>query len=124
MLLHTPPRPDGNLLLPEGPLLPDLSRWASVPEAHLAAALIEMPYIHRLAGAERWAFKNVNVLALDGTHPLVAEVKRRIRAEYQTTAPLIVMRMLGHLAPAGCEVDVVVRVTPEGRTRSPEEATQ
>ena len=128
VLLPTPPRPDGTLPLPEGPLLPDLSRWASVPEAHLAAALIETAYIHRLAGAERWAFTNVDVLALDGTQPLVVEVKRRARTVDQATEPLIMTTtqagMLGHLAAAGCEVHVVVRVVPKGSTRSPEEAMQ
>lgn len=56
ILLPSSPRPEGTLFLPAGPLLPDLTRWASVPEARFTAALIEGAYVERLAGTERGTF--------------------------------------------------------------------
>ena len=128
MLLPSPPRPDGTLSLPAGPLLPDLTRWASVPEDRFTAALIEGAYVERLAGAERCAFTNVDVLALNGDTPVVVEVKRRVRSEAHAgdalTMTVTQAGTLGHLAAAGAEVHVAVLVSPKGSARHPEEAVQ
>ncbi|MBZ9714931.1 hypothetical protein [Deinococcus multiflagellatus] len=119
-------KPEGRLNLPPGPLLPDLSRWASVPEETLGAALIESAYIERVAAADPGAFTNVDVLALAGQTPVVIEVKRRARTDAQEADPLSMTTTqagtLGHLKAAGCDVHVAVLVVPKGSTRQPEEA--
>ena len=124
VLLPSPPRPEGSLTLPAGPLLPDLSRWAGVPAEQLGAALIEAAYIERLAPAHRGAFTNVDVLALAGEVPVVIEVKRRARTPEQETQPLTMTPTqagtLGYLRVAGCEVHVAVLVVPKGSTWRPD----
>lgn len=124
VLLPSPPRPEGALTLPAGPLLPDLSRWAGVQAEQLGAALIEAAYIERLAPANRGAFTNVDVLALAGKVPVVIEVKRRARPSGQETEPLTMTATqagtLGHLHGAGCEVHVAVLVVPKSSTQMPD----
>lgn len=126
ILLPSSPRPEGTLSLPVGPLLPDLTRWASVPEARLTAALIEGAYVERVAGAERGAFTNVDVLALDGGTPVVVEVKRRVRSKAHAGDPVTMTvtqaGTLGHLAAAGAEVHVAILVSPTGSACHPDEA--
>lgn len=123
-----PSRPEGALALPPGPLLPDLSRWASVPQERLLAALIEAAYVERMAAADQGAFTNVDVLARVGERPVVVEVKRRARAGEEATRPLTMTitqaGTLEQLRRAGCEVHVAVLVVPPGSTRQPEVAAQ
>ncbi|CAM4426020.1 hypothetical protein [Deinococcus marmoris] len=124
VLLPSPPRPEGSLTLPAGPLLPDLSRWAGVPAEQLGAALIEAAYIERMAPAHQGAFTNVDVLALARKVPVVIEVKRRARTPEQETQPLTMSPTqagtLGYLHAAGCEVHVAVLVVPKGSTQQPD----
>lgn len=121
-----PPRPEGVLPLPPGALLADLSRWASVPEQSLGAALIEAAYVERVAAGDHGAFTNVDVMALAGSTPVVIEVKRRARSEAHEADPLTMTTTqagtLKQLKDAGCEVHTAVLVVPKGSTRQPEEA--
>lgn len=95
-------------------------------EARLTAALIEGAYVERVAGAERGAFTNVDVLALDGVTPVVVEVKRRVRSEAHAgdalTMTVTQAGTLAHLAAAGAEVHVAVLISPTGSARHPDEA--
>lgn len=128
ILMPGPATPEGRLKLPPGPLLPDLSRWSSVPDETLGAALIESAYIERVAAADLGAFTNVDILALAGETPVVIEVKRRARMDDRATDPLTMTTTqagtLGHLKAAGCDVHVAVLVVPKGSTRQPEAALQ
>ncbi|WP_019011610.1 hypothetical protein [Deinococcus aquatilis] len=120
------PRPEGHLSLPPGPLLPDLSRWASVPEQTLQAALVEAAYVERVAPADHGAFTNVDVVALAEGQPVAVEVKRRIREATAQLEPLTLTDTqagtLDQLAKAGVDVHVVVRMVPPNSVDLPIEA--
>ncbi|BDP44746.1 hypothetical protein DAETH_47150 (plasmid) [Deinococcus aetherius] len=120
------PRPALRVPLRGGPLLADLSRWRTVPEADLLAALVEAYHIEHLAAAEPGAFTNVDVLMQGDGSPVVLEVKRRSRAEADSGAPLTLTvtqtETLRHLRAAGCEVHFAVRVVPPGTVGDPTRA--
>ncbi|WP_041221793.1 NADAR family protein [Deinococcus geothermalis] len=118
------PRLERVVPLPDKPTRMDVTRWPGVPPGDLLGVLVESYYVEHLAVAEPGAFTNVDVLAFDGTRPVVVEVKRRTREEAAQDRTLALTTTqagtLHHLQKAGCEVHFALLVVPPG-ARAPED---
>lgn len=87
-----------------------------IPDHVLLAALVESFYVECVEAADGGAFTNVDVLAWDGTRPIVAEVKRRARHRpleaQELTLTYTQAETLHALREAGAEVHVTALIHP------------